>query len=461
MSAPHSNENRKRDFLTIILAAGEGKRMASDMPKVLHPVAGLPMLAHVLKTAAEAGGTRRAVVVGNQAERVEDHVRGFDETASVYVQSERKGTAHATLAAREAIAQSDDDVLVLYGDVPLIRAETLERVRQSLAEGHDIVVLGFRTGDPAGYGRLLIEGGKLVAIREEKDATAEEKEITFCNSGILAISGKHVLSILDHIDNSNAQGEYYLTDAVEVGNSMELSTVALEVEEEETLGVNDRVQLAQVEAIWQRRRREAAMRDGVAMAHPESVVFHHDTVVEADATIEAHVVFATGVTVSAGATIRAFSHLEGAHVGPDAIIGPYARLRPGTKVGASAKIGNFVETKNAELGTGAKINHLSYVGDASVGAKANVGAGTITCNYDGFNKHYTVIGDGAFIGSNTALVAPVKVGTNANTAAGSTVVEDVPDDGLAIARGRQVNKEGRAKELRASLKALKEARSKD
>lgn len=451
--------NRERSCLTIILAAGEGKRMASSKPKVLHPIAGLPMVLHVLNTAIAAGSTSRAVVIGNQADIVQDVVERHDPLATVHLQSERLGTAHAALCARGAMVDKPDDVVILNGDGPLVQPDTIRKARESLAD-NDVSVVGFRTADPTGYGRLLMQDGQLVAIREQKDATDEEKSITFCNSGIISISGKHFLSILEAVGKNNVQGEYYLTDVVEVARDQGLSVGAVEVDEEETLGINDRVQLARAEAIWQDRRRQAAMISGVTLAHPETVVFHHDTIVEPDATVEPNVVFGPGVCVAGGATIRAFSHLEGARVEAGAVIGPYARLRPGTIVAEGAKIGNFVETKNTHLGAGAKINHLSYVGDAQVGAKANIGAGTITCNYDGFNKHRTDIGAGAFIGSNTALVAPVRVGVDANTAAGSVIVEDVPDDALALARGRQTNKEGRAKTVRAALKAQKESAGK-
>ncbi len=437
-----------RKCLTIILAAGEGKRMASDTPKVLHPVAGLPMLAHVLSTAKMAGGSSCAVVVGNQAERVASVVNVYDEMASVHVQKERKGTGHAVLAAREAVTDELDDVIILYGDVPLIQTETILAARETLADGADIVVLGFETDDPTGYGRLITHGDTLLAIREHKDATDKEKDITFCNSGIIAFRAENMLPVLDQIDNNNVQGEYYLTDAAEVGQSMGLTVLAIEVSEDETLGVNDRVQLAVVEEIWQDRRRIELMKSGVSMSAPHTVIFSHDTSVEAGAVLEPNIVFAEGVSVAKGATIRAFSHLEGTSVGEGAIVGPYARLRPGTELGPNTKVGNFVETKATKVANGAKINHLSYIGDTSVGEKANIGAGTITCNYDGFGKHDTHIGEGAFIGSNTCLVAPVSIGANANTAAGSVITEDVPDDDLAIERNKQVNLKGKAKLLR-------------
>ena len=423
--------------------------MASDVPKVLHPVAGLPMLAHVLSIAKEAGGTSRAVVVGNQAELVSKAVTAYDDGASIHVQKEQKGTGHAVLCAREAVIDQIDDVVVLYGDVPLICTDTIVAARTALAEGADIVVLGFETDDPTGYGRLLMRGDHLIAIREHKDASDEEKEITFCNTGIMAFRSENMLAVLDQIKNTNSQGEFYLTDAVEVAHDCGLTVLAIEVPEEETIGVNDRVQLAEVEEIWQDRKRIELMHSGVTMSAPHTVIFHHDTQIATGAVLEANIVFAQGVSVAKGALIRAFSHLEGANVGENAIVGPYARLRPGTDLGPNTKVGNFVETKATKVEEGAKINHLSYVGDASVGAKANIGAGTITCNYDGYGKHKTTIGEGVFIGSNTSLVAPVTIGKNANTAAGSVITRDVPADDLAVERNKQVNLTGKAKSIRA------------
>lgn len=452
-------EISSRTCLTIVLAAGEGKRMASDLPKVLHPVAGLPMVCHVLNTASAAGSQDLAIVVGNKAELVSETVAGQMPHASIHLQQQRLGTAHAVLAAREAVQSGHDDVVVLYGDVPLVRVETITAARQSLADGADIVVLGFHTDDPTGYGRLVEKDGELIAIREHKDATEAERTINFCNSGIMAFRATCMLDVLDAIGSDNAQNEFYLTDAVEVGRQKGLSVVAAAVPEDETLGVNDRVQLAQVEAIWQTRRRDQLMRAGVAMSAPETVYFHHDTEIERDVTIEPNVVFAVGVRVAAGATVRAFSHLEGAQVGAGAIVGPYARLRPGADIGEAAKIGNFVEIKGAAIGNGAKVNHLSYIGDATVGATANIGAGTITCNYDGFNKHRTTIGEGAFIGTNTSLVAPVEIGPNANTAAGSVITENVPEDDLAIERNKQANLKGMARRLRNRYAAAKAAKA--
>ncbi len=444
--------------LAIVLAAGEGKRMRSSLPKVLHPVAGLPMVCHTLAAARQAGFSKLAAVVGNQAEKVSETVRTFEPSVEIVEQTERLGTAHAVLAARSFIEGTEGDVVVLYGDAPLIRPQTVEAGRQALKAGADVVVLGFQSADPTGYGRLILDGDDLVAIREEKDASDEEKRITFCNSGITLFSAGTGLDLLEAVGNANAQGEYYLTDIVEIAVGRGLRARAVVVPESEMQGVNDRVQLAAVERAWQQRRRADALLTGVTMQAPESVYFHHDTQVGNDVTVEPNVVFGPGVRVADKATIRAFCHLEGAVVGEGAIIGPYARLRPGTDIGAGARIGNFVETKAAVFGEGAKANHLSYIGDAQVGAGANIGAGTITCNYDGFGKHRTNIGENAFIGSNTSLIAPVTIGASANTAAGSAITHDVPDDALGIARSRQANLDGKAKELRKRFAAAKAAK---
>ncbi len=444
-----------RSCLTIILAAGEGTRMASSTPKVLHPVAGMPMVGHVLSVAKQVGSARSAVVIGVQAQRVAEKITALDPKVEIFEQDKRLGTAHAVLAARTAMEAPVDDVLVLYGDVPLITAETLTRARQSLEEGADIVVLGFETSNPSGYGRLLVQNGELLAIREHKDASDEERLVTFCNSGIIAIRGASALATLDEIGNDNVQGEYYLTDVVEVGRAKGLNVIAISVPEEETLGVNDRTQLAQVESIWQDRKRREMMLAGVSMAAPETVFFAHDTEIGRDSVVDPHVFFAPGVAIGQNCHIRAYCHLEGAEIGDDVVVGPFARLRPGTRLANNAKVGNFCEVKNANVAEGAKINHLSYIGDAEVGSKANIGAGTITCNYDGFAKHKTIIGSGAFIGTNTALVAPVSIGENATTAAGSVIIRDVPDDALAISRAEQVNKKGLAKILRQKFQKRK------
>ena len=440
----------QRSCLSIILAAGEGTRMKSALPKVLHPVADLPMVAHVVNAAR---GTDIAVVVGREAEMVRQAVAPFAPEAQVFLQSERLGTAHAVLAAREKIGRGYDDILVLFGDTPLVEAEALSALRAELAKGAAVVVMGFRTPNPDGYGRLIEKDSALVAIREERDANDEERLITFCNGGLMAIAGEHALSLLDAVRNENAKGEYYLTDIVEIATSRGLKVVATEAAYENVLGINTRAELAEAEAVWQQRRRRNFMLAGVTMLAPETVRLSHDTELEADVMLEPNVFFGPGVKVAAGARIRAFSHLEGAIVEANAEIGPFARLRPGTRVSPTAKVGNFCEVKNAVLDQGAKVNHLTYIGDAHVGAKANIGAGTITCNYDGFGKHRTEIGAGAFIGSNSSLVAPVRVGEGGYVASGSVITQDVPTDALAFGRARQENKPDLSRQLRERLKA--------
>ncbi len=439
----------KRTCLSVILAAGEGTRMASSRPKVLHEIAGLPMVTHVGLAAKATGEGDIALVLGRQADDVKAAVSAQLGEVETFIQSERLGTAHAVLAAREAIARGYDDVIVLFGDTPLVTSDAVARLRTALAEGAHVAVLGFRTASPTGYGRLITQDGRLLAIREEKDCSEDERRIDFCNSGIMAMSGAHALDLLDAIGNENAKREYYLTDAVAVAAAKGLSAVALEAEFENALGVNTRLELAEAEAIWQRRRRRQFMLAGVTMLDPATVQLSFDTEIAADVTLEPNIVFGPGVKVASGARIRAFSHLEGATVGENAEIGPFARLRPGTRLARKSKVGNFCEVKNATVEEGAKINHLSYIGDARVGAKANIGAGTITCNYDGFGKHHTDIGAGAFIGSNSSLVAPVTIGDGAYVASGSVVTADVPSDALAFGRARQVTKEGRAARLRA------------
>lgn len=430
----------------LILAAGEGTRMRSALPKVLHRVGGRTLIGHVVEAAKASGASRLSAVVGPEREDVAAEVRKRAQDASVHVQTERLGTAHAVLSAKAALGDGND-LIVAFGDTPLVRPETFARLSDALKDA-DIAVLGFRPNNPQGYGRLIEENGNLVAIREEKDASEAEKKITLCNAGIMAFAGRHALSLIEAIGNKNAKREYYLTDAVALARARNLNVTVCEAPEEEVMGINDRSQLAEAEAELQKRMRKAALENGVTLVAPETVFFSTDTKLGKDVTVEPNVVFGPGVIVKDGATIRAFSHLEGAEVGEGAVVGPYARLRPGTKLGAKTKIGNFVEVKAATFGDGAKANHLSYVGDASVGANANIGAGTITCNYDGYDKHKTEIGEGAFIGSNSALVAPVKVGKGAYVGTGSVVTEDVPDDALAVARGRQAVKEGWAAEVR-------------
>ena len=440
-----------RTCLTVVLAAGEGTRMRSALPKVLHPVGGLPMLAHVLRAVAEAGSDRVAVVIGPDHAAVAAAVRTYAPAASTHIQAERLGTAHAVLAARAAIESGADDVLVVYGDTPSVSAETISRLRDALAGGASVVVAGMVPPDPHGYGRLIVENGQLVAIREEKDASPAERGLRLCNGGLMGLAGPVALELLDAVGNANAKGEYYLTDAVDIANRRGLRAEVVEIPPDDAFGVNTRGQLAEAEAIFQRRRRAAAMADGATLVAPETVFFSHDTQLGRDVTVEPNVVFGPGVTVSDGLTIRAFSHLEGALVATGATVGPFARLRPGARIGEGAHIGNFVEIKAAEIGPGAKVNHLSYIGDATVGAKSNIGAGTITCNYDGFGKYRTVIGERAFIGSNSSLVAPVQIGDDAYVGSGSVITEDVAAGALALSRIPQVEKPGWVERFRARM----------
>ena len=430
----------KRTCLAIVLAAGEGTRMRSAVPKVLHPIAGRSMLAHVLAAVRGAGTQAVAVVVGPDSDAVADEARRALPKAQIFVQARRRGTADAVLAARAAIEKGADDILVIFGDTPLISADTLKRLRGAIDHHASIAVLGFRPADPTGYGRLVMKGHRLVAIREEKDASGIECKIPLCNGGLMALRGEVALDILGRIGNDNTKGEFYLTDAVSIADGMALEAVALETTEDEVRGINTRAQLAEAEDVMQWRLRDAAMEAGVTMPAPETVFLCTDTRFGRDVIVEPNVVFGPGCVVEDNAVIHAFSHLEGAHVGKGASVGPFARLRPGAKLGTKSRVGNFVEVKEAEIGEGAKANHLAYIGDGRVGAGANIGAGTIFCNYDGKAKHRTDVGKGAFIGSNSALVAPVKVGDNAYVGSGSVITENVPPGALALGRGRQVNK---------------------
>ena len=437
-----------RSSLTIVLAAGEGTRMRSSLPKVLHPVAGEPLLAHVLHAAPSGRDARLAVVIGPDHKKVADEIRRIRPDAKTFVQRERLGTAHAVLAAREAIARGADDLLVVFGDTPLISAETFARMREPLAKGAALTVLGFRAADPAGYGRLLMDGNRLVAIREHADASAEERKITLCNAGVMAFDGRAALKILDQIGNANSKGEYYLVDAVAVVRDLGLEAVVIETSEDEVRGINTKAQLAEAEAVMQARLRKQAMEAGVTLISPETVYLAADTKFGKDVTVEPFVVIGPGVSIADGAVIHSFSHIVQATIGKNTSVGPYARLRPGTSLGDGARIGNFVETKAAILEAGVKVNHLSYIGDAEVGANSNIGAGTITCNYDGFSKHKTTIGKGAFVGTNSSLVAPVKIGAGAYIGSGSVITRDVPDDAMAVERSPQSVREGGATRYR-------------
>ena len=434
--------------LAIVLAAGEGTRMKSSRTKVLHEVGGRSMLGHVLGAVRMAGVSKTVVIVGPGREDVAAEARLVLADAEIAVQNDRLGTAHAVLHARRALEEKPDAVIVLFGDTPLVSAATISRLLEAIALDTGAAALGFEAADPTGYGRLVMDGDTLVAIREHKDASEAERRITFCNGGLMALNGARAIEILDAIGNDNAQKEYYLPDAIEIARQKGLKTAALKADASEVLGVNDRVQLAEAEAIFQNFERERHMRAGVTMRAPETVFFSYDTELAADVVLFPHVVFGPDVVVEEGATIQAYSHLEGVKVGAGASVGPFARLRPGTTLGAGAKIGNFVEVKASDVGPGAKISHLSYIGDSTLGAEANIGAGTITCNYDGFDKFRTVIGENAFIGSNSALVAPVTIGAGAYIGSGSVITGDVADDALAIARGRQVEKPGWGKAFR-------------
>ncbi|QFT60303.1 Bifunctional protein GlmU [Sulfitobacter sp. THAF37] len=438
----------------VILAAGKGTRMNSDLPKVLHPIAGEPMLIHAMESGRVLAPERTVVVAGHGADQVRAAALAHDPDAIVVEQEEQLGTAHAVAQARAALTGFEGMTVVLYGDTPFIQPETLERMQDALAQ-HDVTVLGFQAADPARYGRLVMDGDRLERIVEFKDATEAERAITLCNSGVLAARTDTLFDLIDAVGNDNASGEYYLTDIVGLARTGGLRASAVTCDEAETLGVNSRADLALADATFQRRARAALLEDGVTLMAPDTVYLARDTIIGRDTLIEPNVVFGPGVTVESGATIRAFSHLEGCHVSRGGIVGPYARLRPGAELAEDVRIGNFVEIKNAQVAEGAKINHLSYVGDASVGAAANLGAGTITCNYDGVMKHHTHIGARAFIGSNTMLVAPVSIGDGAMTGSGSVITSDVEPDALALARAPQVEKPGMARKLLEMLKAKK------
>ena len=448
----------ERRCLAVVLAAGEGTRMKSSRPKVLHEIAGRSMLGHVLASVQEAGISDIAVVVGPDRSDVEAATRAHAPNASLFLQRERLGTAHAVLAAREALARGYHEVLVLFADTPLIETATLIAMRRRLEAGNAVVALGFEAADPTGYGRLVTNGQRLNAIREHKDATESERAIRICNSGLMAIDGALALSLLDAVDQNNAQKEFYLTDIVGIACNRDLSTSYALAPEDEVMGVNDRVQLARAESLMQDRLRRKAMLNGATLQAPETVHFSFDTMLGRDVEIEPYVYFGPRVKVADHVVIHAFSHLEDTVIEPKASLGPFARTRPGSHIGASAKIGNFVELKKATIGAGAKVSHLSYIGDADVGAEANIGAGTITCNYDGFFKYKTTIGSGAFIGANSSLVAPIKIGEGAYVGSGSVITKDVAPDQLAVARGKQMSKDGWGASFRAASEAKKKAK---
>jgi bifunctional UDP-N-acetylglucosamine pyrophosphorylase/glucosamine-1-phosphate N-acetyltransferase len=438
----------------IILAAGKGTRMKSDLPKVLHEIGGTPMLMHAVQTGRTLDPAHTVVVAGHGADTVAAVLQDDDPAVRIVLQHDQLGTAHAVAQARPDLEGYDGDALVLYGDTPFIRPETLHRMAEA-RHAHDIVVLGFEAADPGRYGRLVVEDGTLMRIVEFKDATPAEQAITLCNSGVVMAPAPVLFDLIDGVGNENASGEYYLTDIVGLARARGLSATAVTCAESETMGINSRAELSTAEAAFQARRRAEALEDGVTLVAPDTVHFAHDTYLGRDCLIEPNVIFGPGVTIETGARIRAFSHLEGCHVARGAVVGPYARLRPGTELAEDTRIGNFVEVKQARIGEGAKVNHLSYIGDAEIGRDSNIGAGTITCNYDGVMKHETRVGDRVFIGSDTMLVAPVSVGDDAMTGSGSVITRDVAPGALAIGRAQQVEKPGFARKLRDMLRAKK------
>jgi bifunctional UDP-N-acetylglucosamine pyrophosphorylase/glucosamine-1-phosphate N-acetyltransferase len=444
--------NDQRRFAVVILAAGQGTRMRSDTHKVLHPIASQPLLLHLLDRVDALGADKRVLVVGKGREQVEAAIAG--RGVQIALQAEQKGTGHAVQQAETALAGYEGPVLILYGDTPFVKAETLRRMIDRLNGdgGPGVVVLASTPADPLKYGRIILdEGDRIARMVEYKDATEEERAVRLCNSGMMAVRAKDLFRWLGKVGNDNAAGEYYLPDIVNIAAAEGREAVVIEGDPYETAGVNSRAELAHLELEWQRRRREQALDEGATLIDPESVWFAYDTKLGRDVTVEPHVVFGPGVAVADGATIHAFSHIEGAAIGAKASIGPFARIRPGTRLAENTRVGNFVELKKAEIAEGAKVNHLSYVGDASVGTGANIGAGTITCNYDGFGKYRTVIGDGAFIGSNTALVAPVTVGDGAIVGAGSVITRDVEPDSLAVERSEQKGIAGWARRFRERM----------
>jgi bifunctional UDP-N-acetylglucosamine pyrophosphorylase/glucosamine-1-phosphate N-acetyltransferase len=420
----------------IILAAGQGTRMNSDLPKVLHRIAGAPLLHHAMRAGAAVGPERMVIVAGHEAEAVSRAARDLDDSVDVVIQAEQLGTGHAVARALPALAGFEGRVIVLYGDTPLIRPETLEAM---LAAPSDVVVLGFEAADPGRYGRLVVHLGQLYRIIEYKDATPEERTIRLCNSGVICADARVLARLVAGLGNDNAAGEYYLTDIIAAARDSGLSAEVVTCPEAETLGVNSRADLAAAEAAMQDRLRAEVLENGVTLTAPQTVFLSWDTVIGRDTIVGPHVVFGPGTTVESGAEILPFCHLEGCHISRGARVGPFARLRPGAELAEDVHVGNFVEIKNAILDEGVKVGHLTYLGDAHVGAHSNIGAGTVTCNYDGVMKHRTEIGARAFIGSDTMLVAPVTIGAGGTVGGGSTITKDVPPNKLGISRARQVN----------------------
>lgn len=441
----------------VILAAGQGTRMKSRLPKVLHPVGGRAMLDHAIDAAEALGCERIVVVVGNHSPEVRAHVVARLGEAAIAVQDPPMGTGHAVLCAREALNGFDGQVVITYGDVPLLKARDIAPVFEA---ADALSVIGFEARDPGAYGRLVIQGGELTAITEAKEASAEVLAIRTCNSGVMSAPARVLFDLLDKVGNDNAKGEYYLTDVVQLGREAGVPTRAVMASEDAVMGVNAQSELAEAESLFQKVQRETFLARGVTMPAPDTVHFAWDTDLEAGVVVEPYVVFAPGVKVASGARIRSFSHLEGATVGEGAIVGPYARLRPGARLDRDVHIGNFVEVKNSHIAEGAKANHLSYLGDGEVGPRANIGAGTIFCNYDGVFKHKTTVGEGAFVGSNSSLVAPVTIGAGAMTASGSVITEDVPDGALALGRATQTVKDGWAARFMQMMTAKKASQKK-
>ncbi len=444
--------------LALILAAGKGTRMKSDLPKCLHQVAGAPMVLHVIERALSSGADGIGVVVGHGGEAVGNAAKDYHDDTLIIEQKEQLGTGHAVLQALDLIQQTEGVVTILYGDSPLIGDETITALNARAMESNAPAVLGFQTPNPGRYGRLITKGDALLAIREAKDATPEELQIEICNSGFMACPAKWLAEMLPQIQNNNAAGEFYLTDLIEISVNAGHGASFILCDEAETQGVNTPDDLRAVNLAYQNQRRNDALTRGVKMFAPETVHFHFYSQIGNDVIIDPNVVFAADVTVENGAHIRSFSHLEGAHIGENAQIGPFARIRPGSEIGEAARIGNFVETKNAQIHNSAKVNHLSYIGDAEIGHAANIGAGTITCNYDGVFKHKTKIGERAFIGSNSSLVAPITIGDDAMTASGSVITQDIPAGDMAIARAKQENKKGLARKFMDKLRAQKKSR---
>lgn len=447
--------------VVIILSAGMGTRMQSDLPKVLHKVACEPLLIHTMRTASQIGAQKTIVVTGHGAEKVAEVATNFDPNVEIVNQSEQLGTAHAVNQTRETLSNFDGEVFILYGDTPFIEPSTLHKMSKERSNGARVVVLGFNTDKKTNYGRLIVSpDGSLEEIVEYKDANNSQREVNFCNSGVICTNSELLFELISKIENNNANNEFYLTDIIKLAKNKKLKCAAVKCTETEAMGINSKVELANAENYFQTKKRTEMMLNGVTLIAPDTVWFATDTVIGRDTIIEQNVIFGPETTVESHALIKSFSHIEGAHVSKGAIVGPFARLRPGAELANNSKVGNFCEVKKSQIGEGAKINHLSYMGDTKIGDNANIGAGTITCNYDGVSKHITEIGDNAFIGSNTSLIAPVRVGDRSMTASGSVITKDIPDEALGIGRTQQENKKGFAVKFFNRLKAIKIANKK-